>query len=220
MSKKRALLVLNGELNFKKSDLKRLISKKEIDCIIAVDGGANKLRGLKLIPDLIIGDLDSLTEQNKVYFNQHNVNIIKYPVEKDQTDGEIAVDYCQKNGFEELYLTAALGGRIDQQLANLNLLEYIYELNLRAEMISLNLEIALIGQNEKKEFLSKKGYRLSLLPQSKTVCGLTIKGCKYSLENQDIFRSQSRGISNLIEDERALIELKSGLLIYVLEKLE
>ena len=56
--------------------------------------------------------------------------MIKYPVEKDQTDSEIAVDYCQKNNFTEIYLTAALGGRIDQQLANLNLLEYIFELKV------------------------------------------------------------------------------------------
>ena len=218
MSKKKALLVLNGEFDLDKQELKLIIQKEGIDFIIAVDGGGNKLRKLELLPDLIIGDLDSITEENKDHFRKENVEIIKHPVEKDQTDSEIAVDYCKENNFEQLYLTAALGGRIDQQLANLNLLEYIYEIDLEAKIISNKIEIALIDQ--KKEFLAKKGYRLSLIPQSSTVCGLSIKGCKYNLEDQDIFRSKSRGISNLIENNQAEVKLKSGLLIYVLEKLK
>ena len=218
MSKKKALLVLNGEFDLNKKELKLIIQKEGIDFIIAVDGGSNKLRKLELLPDLIIGDLDSITEENKAHFRKENVEIIKHPVEKDQTDSEIAVDYCKGNNFEQLYLTAALGGRIDQQLANLNLLEYIYEIDLEARIISDRIEIAIIDQ--KKKFLAKEGYRLSLIPQSSTVCGLSIKGCKYNLEDQDIFRSKSRGISNLIENNQAEVKLKSGLLIYVLEKLK
>lgn len=218
MSKKKALLILNGELDLNSRDLKQIIKKKNIDKIIAVDGGANKARSLDLLPDLIIGDLDSLSKENKKYFSKKNVEMKKFPVEKDQTDSEIAVDYCLKNNFDELYLISALGGRIDQQLANLNLLEYIYELGLKARIISKKIEIALTA--DQKKFLNKKGYRLSLIPQSKVVSELTIKGCKYNLEAQDIERSKSRGISNLINSEEAEISLKSGLLIYVLEKLK
>jgi len=218
MSKKKALLVLNGEFDLDKKKLELIIQKEGIDFIIAVDGGSNKLRKLELLPDLIIGDLDSITEENKAHFKKEKVKIIKHPVEKDQTDSEIAVDYCKENNFEQLYLTAALGGRIDQQLANLNLLEYIYQIDLEARIISDRIEIAIIDQ--KKKFLAKEGYRLSLIPQSSTVCGLSIKGCKYNLEDQDIFRSKSRGISNLIENNQAEVKLKSGLLIYVLEKLK
>jgi len=218
MSKKKALLILNGELNLNLKEINQIITDKQINTIIAVDGGANKSRDLKLLPDLIIGDLDSLSQVNKEYYSKENVKILKYPVEKDQTDSEIAVDYCHKNNFKKLYLTAALGGRIDQQLANLNLLEYISELNLEAEIISKNIEIALIEKNKKFNF--KKGYRLSLIPQSKIVKELSIKGCKYDLNNKNINRSQSRGISNLIENDKAEINFKSGLLIYVLEKID
>ena len=218
MFKKKALLILNGKLDLGEEDLKQIIKEREIDKIIAVDGGANKARNLNLLPDLIIGDLDSITKKNKEYFSKKKLETIKFPVEKDQTDSEIAVDYCQKNNIKELYLTAALGGRIDQQLANLNLLEYIYELNLKARIISKKIEIALVDR--KKEFFNKKGFRLSLIPQSKVVNGLSIKGCKYNLESQDIERSQSRGISNLIESKKVEISFEKGLLIYVLENLE
>mgnify|MGYP006278047031 FL=1 len=218
MSKKKALLILNGELNLDRKDLEQLIKKEQIDKIIAVDGGANIARKLNLQPDLIIGDLDSITDSNKEYFSKKKIETIKFPVEKDQTDSEIAVDYCLENNFKELYLTAALGGRIDQELANLNLLEYIYELDLRARIISKKIEIGIFDQ--KKKFYNKKGYRLSLIPQTKVVSGLSIKGCKYKLESQQIERSKSRGISNLIVSKEAEISLDKGLLIYVLENIE
>ena len=218
MSKKTALLILNGELDFGREKLRKKIEEYKIDKIIAVDGGANNARDVEILPNLIIGDLDSITEQNKKYYYQNNVELLKFPVEKDQTDSEIAVDYCLKNGINQIFLTAALGGRVDQQLANLNLLEYINELNLEARIISEKIEIALISSSRK--FVDKKGYRLSLIPQNKIVKGVSIKGCKYNLENHDIKRSESRGISNLIENKQAEVTLESGLLIYVLEKLE
>lgn len=217
MSKKKALLMLNGSFNLSSKEIKKIINDKQVNTIIAVDGGANIMRRLELLPDLIIGDLDSLTDINKKFFIEKDINILKYPVEKDQTDSEIAVDYCSEHKFDKLYITGALGGRIDQQLANLNLLEYIYELNLEAEIISNNINISLI--NKYKKFTAKKGYRLSLIPQSQNIHNLTIKGCKYNLKDQDINRSQSRGISNLIEEDWAEIKFESGLLIYILEKI-
>lgn len=218
MFKKTALLILNGELDLDKKNLREKIEKYKIDKIIAVDGGANKARKVELLPDIIIGDLDSISEQNKNYYSQNNVELLKFPVEKDQTDSEIAVDYCLENDIEKIYLTAALGGRVDQQLANLNLLEYINQLKLEAVIISKKVEIALIKSSHR--FLDKKGYRLSLIPQSKIVKKVSIKGCKYNLEKQDIKRSESRGISNLIENTEAEVTVESGLLIYVLENLE
>lgn len=217
MSKNKALLILNGELALNSNEIESFKKTEEIEKVIAVDGGADTARSLKIIPDLIIGDLDSVSDQNLAYFKKRGVEVIKHPVEKDQTDSEIAVDYCLDNEIKELYIIAALGGRFDQQLANINLLEYIYELNLKAKIISKNIEIAVI--DKKKVFNSKKDYRLSLIPQSKEVKNLKISGCKYNLSGRDIFRSKSRGISNFIEDEKAEISLESGLLIYVLENI-
>lgn len=213
---KNALLILNGELNLTKREIDLLLEKKEIDKLIAVDGGANRIKKINILPDLVIGDLDSLTKKNKKYYQSQKIEIIKHPVEKDQTDSELAIDYCLNNNFQKIYLTGALGGRFDQQLANLNLLEYIVELGLEAKIISSHLEIALIKDQQK--FINKKGYRLSLIAQTKIVKGLTITGCKYDLDNEDLKRSQTRGISNLIKADKAEVKLENGLLIYTLEK--
>ncbi|ADO76910.1 thiamine diphosphokinase [Halanaerobium praevalens] len=213
---KNALLILNGELNLTKREIDLLLEKKEIDKLIAVDGGANRIKKINILPDLVIGDLDSLTKKNRKYYQSQKIEIIKHPVEKDQTDSELAIDYCLNNNFQKIYLTGALGGRFDQQLANLNLLEYIVELGLEAKIISSHLEIALIKEQQK--FINKKGYRLSLIAQTKIVKGLTITGCKYDLDNEDLKRSQTRGISNLIKADKAEVKLENGLLIYTLEK--
>lgn len=213
---KNALLILNGNFNLTKIEINFLIKNNKIDKLIAVDGGANRIKKLNILPDLIIGDLDSLTKINKEYYQNQNVEFIQHPVEKDQTDSELAIDYCLNNDFKNIYLTGALGGRIDQQLANLNLLEYITDLDLEAKIISSNLEIALI--KDQKKFINKKGYRLSLIAQTKMVKGLTITGCKYNLDNQTLKRSQTRGISNLIKADKAEVKLDQGLLIYSLEK--
>lgn len=218
MSDDTALLILNGNLDFQVGNLKNFVKKKSIKKIIAVDGGANKTKKLDLTPDIIIGDLDSITTANLNFYQKKSVEILKYPIEKDKTDSEIAIDYCFKNGINKIYLAAVLGGRIDQQLANLNLLEYIYDLNIEAKIISENLEIAVI--DKKKIFKNKKGYRLSLIPQTKFVSNLVIKGCKYNLTGIDIGRSKSRGISNIIKAEKAEIRIDSGLLFYILEKIE
>lgn len=218
LKNKKALLILNGQLSFNKNKIQKKIAEENIGKIIAVDGGANNARKLALTPDLIIGDLDSISRDNYKYYQEQKVEIMKFPVEKNETDSELAVDYCQKNNIKKLFLTAALGGRIDQQLANLNLLEYINEQSLKAKIISERLEISII--KNRKVFLDKKGCRLSLIPQSRIIKKLKITGCKYNLVDLDLKRSKSRGISNLIKKNKAEIDFQKGLLIYVLEELK
>jgi len=139
-------------------------------------------------------------------------------IEKDQTDSELAVDYCLDKALNEVFLIAALGGRIDQELANLNLLEYISSNQLKAKIIAKNIEIALI--TDSKKFKEKENYRLSLIPQTKTVENVSIQGCKYNLENKNLFRHKTRGISNLITEKEAEVSLQKGSLLYILEKLK
>lgn len=215
-NREKALLVLNGELKLGQKDLKDIIKKEEISKIVAVDGGTEILRNFSIKPDLIIGDLDSLSSQNREYYKSLGVQIEKHPVEKDQTDSELAVDYCKKNGWKELVITAALGGRIDQELANINLLEYISRKSLQAKIVDQNLEISII--HTQKNFIDKNDYRLSLIPQTDIVEGVSIAGCKYNLESKDLYRYKTRGISNLITEAEAVVSLKRGILIYILEK--
>lgn len=218
MLRQKALIILNGQFNLTEKELKQIIKKEDVKKVIAVDGGAEVLKKLSLIPDSIIGDLDSISDNTLNFFKDKGVEINKYPAEKDETDSELAINYCKKNNLEELIITAALGGRIDQELANINLLEYIKSKKLIAKIIDKNIEISII--DKEKTFVGRKDYRLSLIPQTSVVKNTSISGCKYNLDNKDLYRHKTRGISNLIFEQEARVNIKKGLLIYILEKIK
>jgi len=218
MCRDKALIILNGDYNSSKKEFEDILAGESISKIIAVDGGTDILKNFSVKPDIIIGDLDSISLETKEYYSSIGVEIKKYPVEKDQTDSEIAVDYCSEMGIKSIIITAALGGRIDQEIANINLLEYIKNKNIDAKIIDNNIEISII--DDKKIFKYKKGYRLSLLAQTEVAAGLSISGCKYNLNSKDLLRYKTRGISNLILEDRAEVEIEDGLLICILENID
>src|SRR3989344_5006036 len=106
MVKTRAVVYLNGD---------KPIAFKPIqtDFLIGVDGGTKHITRLRLKPDIIIGDLDSLPRPPK------GVPIIKYPRDKDQTDSELALNYALKAGFKEIIFVGFMGERLDHMISNL-----------------------------------------------------------------------------------------------------
>ncbi|RCW51421.1 MULTISPECIES: thiamine diphosphokinase [unclassified Halanaerobium] len=217
MYKQKAFVFLNGIFNFSQKKILTIVESCENKLIIAVDGGADILYEAGIVPDVIIGDLDSISEQVFNNFRDNDrVKVVKFPVEKDKTDSELAVDYCRENGIKEILIFAALGGRIDQELGNINLLEYIADFNIEGRIIEENLEIGII--TDKKIFKDNSGDELSLIPQTDSVDAVYISGCKYNVENQCFIRSRTRGISNEIIEKEAKVEVGIGILIYILRK--
>ena len=115
----RAILFANGEVD-PYGFLEKLITDK--DFLVAVDGGLRHLEALGLPPDVLIGDLDSVTPAQIERLIASQTEVIKFPIEKDETDLELALVEVVKRGVEEIVIIGGLGGRIDQTLANLFLL--------------------------------------------------------------------------------------------------
>jgi len=92
------------------------------DLLIAADGGARLLRNNDLVPDYVIGDFDSLTAIELAQLEANNVQLQRHPVDKDETDLELALHFALEHEPEEILILAALGGRWDQSLANILLL--------------------------------------------------------------------------------------------------
>ncbi|HLV10473.1 MAG TPA: thiamine diphosphokinase [Halanaerobiales bacterium] len=213
---KEAILALNGSLHNNCDKYNSILSNKEI--IIAADGGANLLSQLNICPDLIIGDMDSLTKEKLNNYRKKGVKTIKYPVKKEKTDGELAIDYCLKNSYDKVFIIGSTGGRIDQQLANIFLLEYASRLGLNAVIKEPGLEIGII--TDKKNIKNKAKNKLSLLPISEVVSGINISGCKYLLNDATLYRFKTRGISNEISSHKAVISIKNGILLYIINSVE
>jgi len=215
MSTNKAVVALNGELKGNKEEYKKIVGEKDV-LFVAADGGALLLESIGFLPDVIIGDFDSLTEVQYQHYKKMGVKIIKYPVEKDETDGELALQYCKGRGLDNIIIIGFSGGRLDQQLANIFLLEYAFRSGMTAFVKEPGLEMGII--EKEKIFFQKIGAGLSLIPLDEKVSGVTITGCKYLLEAGNLLRYKTRGISNLIEQEKAVVTIEKGLLLYVLDQ--
>jgi thiamine pyrophosphokinase len=181
--------------------------------IIGVDGGTNILEKLKLKPDLIIGDMDSIQpEILKKY--EIDVPVIKYPIEKDETDCELAVKWCIENKFKEITIVNTLEGRFDHVMGLIQNLFYAKKHHIRAKIESRIHQIFLI---EKEQIINAKaGTNISLIPLSPIVANVRAEGLEYHLNAENLFQHQSRGISNVFKDETTTIRYHEGELLAIL----
>jgi len=204
---KKAVLVCNGSINTK--FIYSFIS--EDDFIVAVDGGANKLIKTKFSPDLIIGDMDSISKNSLKKFRK--TKKIVFPKEKDKIDLELALDYCIKKKFREIIILGAIGTRADMTMTNIFSLMQIPK-KIKAKIIHENQEIYLIP---KKKFSVEgiPGEKISLFALKGKVKGLTIKGFKYELKNFNLEYGIGIGLSNEFKNKKAWITSKDGILLCV-----
>lgn len=204
----KVVCVCNGSI----SDYDKM--KKYIgvsDYIISVDGGAGHLRKMGIDPDILIGDFDSADSQDLKYFIDKGLEVSRFPVEKDMTDSELAIEKAVELGADELLFLGALGTRIDHSLANILLLKKMLAMGLRGCIADEHNEIYMF--NSSFNLKRKEGYKLSLIPVTEKVTGVSTRGLKYVLENATMVLGTSWGISNEFEDETATVNIESGTLI-------
>ncbi|MBW6472062.1 MAG: thiamine diphosphokinase [Anaerolineaceae bacterium] len=206
----KAALFLNGE--FEKND--RIMQKiNQADLLVAVDGGLMHLMNSGLTPHIIIGDLDSIDITDLDYFGQDSVDIIKFPIQKDETDLELAVDHVLNLGFEEILILGATGRRIDHFLVNFLFFSNPKYQDVDIKILTKNSEVFYCKSRQIIEGAS--GDIVSLIPISEIVSGVQTTGLMYPLDGEDLVRWKSRGISNQMTDPTAKIEFGSGELLCV-----
>ncbi len=211
-SKKRAFLFVNGDML-----APDLISKaiQEEDILIAVDGGLIHIDHLNLQPDLIIGDLDSAPPDLLNKYQSLNTPVKKYPVNKNETDLELAIQAATAIGASVIRLVGALGGRLDQTLANIFLLMQEALAKMDVRIIDGKQEIFII--RNQAIIQGQEGQRLSLLPLNGPAEGITTRGLAFPLQDETLFPDKTRGISNQLTASEAEITLKSGILLCIHE---
>lgn len=208
MQDKTALIIVNGELP-NKNLLKQLMAKSQVS--ICTDGAANPLKELDLIPNIIIGDLDSLTEEVHEFFAEHS-KIIDRPSQY-ATDFEKAFDYAEEQGFEKVFLTGLKGGRFDHAFSNLSVLKkytHKFEIHIFDED---GRGILLDARRQKEVSLNvAKNTTISLLPLPEAQ-GITTSGLLYPLNNEALIFGEREGQSNMSSQEEVRVKIESGVLL-------
>lgn len=206
---KIAYLFLNGELRGDTKFYLNFIKKQKGD-IYCADGGANICYELNLTPKEIYGDLDSIKDEVKKFYQEKDIKFIKFQIEKNYTDSELVLNEIQ-NKYDIIYCIAGLGGSIDHELTNINLLDKYSNLIF----ISQKEKIFKIDSNYK--FNNMINTKISFIIFSDEVKGLTLKGFKYNIENLGIKKGEARCISNVIVENEANLLIKSGYLLCVIK---
>lgn len=204
----RAVIFANGDLADGEA-VRRWLRPE--DYLIAADGGLRHMRALGLQPHRVIGDLDSLTPEEAAALQESGVQIERHPAEKDETDLELAIQYAVRQGFKRIRVVAALGGRLDQTLANLALLEMPGLEGVDIRLDDGREEILIIRDHAVVE--GQPGDTVSLLAMNECTKGIVTSGLKYTLNHETLCPNRTRGISNEMTDERAEIRLLTGRLL-------
>ena len=178
------------------------------DFIVAADAGFRHLSGRNAVA--LVGDLDTLGSAPE------GVMLIRYPIEKNATDGELAIDYLNSLNFKEITIYGAFGGKIEHVLGNLNLLAYADSLGISAK-IDDGKEKAWFSKS-RLEIDSLPGDEVSIFPFGGCASVSHSEGLYYPLENLLLKPEKSRGISNRATDEKIVLEIASGAVIVILRR--
>ncbi|HDS05682.1 MAG TPA: thiamine diphosphokinase [Deltaproteobacteria bacterium] len=181
--------------------------------IICCDGAARHLAKTKIKPDIVLGDMDSLEPFFLESFKKKGIKTIEYPVQKNFTDTELALDYALNMNPSAIYIWGASGGRIDHILGNVFLLIKGKRANVNTYLIDEYAE-AFLPKN-KVIFSAAVSCTVSLLPLTEKVEGITLSGFAYPLNNETLRMGETRGLSNYIQKSTAKINFVSGELLVI-----
>ncbi|MCI0473064.1 MAG: thiamine diphosphokinase [Ignavibacteria bacterium] len=205
MREQRIILFLNGEL-----PPLRVINKFCLtgSYIICADGGANGLTGTKIVPNIILGDLDSLKPAARRYFSRKKVEIRRIQ-DQETTDFEKALLYCIEMNLNNITVFGAVSSRPDHTINNFSVLKR-YSKILDIRVIDKVFEMYYV--NKKTSFAYRKGYTVSLMPMP-SAGGITTKGLKYKLRNESLELGTREGTLNVSTANNISIEFKKGSLL-------
>lgn len=214
---KKALIITGGFIDEKFAG--DFVGKHNFDSIIAVDGGLKYVYEHGLLPDIIIGDFDTIDgEILKKYQANNYSRIIRLNPIKDSTDTEEAIDYAIFAGFDKAYIIGGVGDRVDHSIANLFLLKKAMENGLKATIYTSTSKMFMISQNTKINNTKKYKY-ISFIQFDGPAIGVTLKGFKYEVKDMDFDtkKTYSLGISNEFSTASVgEVSIKKGALLVVM----
>lgn len=195
----------NSGTNFSKDE-------KNNDCVIAADGGLKTLLELKIAPDYIIGDFDSLG------YVPEGEHVIKHKVQKNDTDMMLAVQFAMEMGYQNIVIFGGTGGeRIDHTFANIQTMLYASGRNVTVRMIDAVNEYFVITDSE-IEISSKEKGNLSVFALGGEAVGVDIKGAMYTTDKVTLRPDCTLSVSNSFIGNKVNIKVEKGSLLIITDK--
>lgn len=192
------------------------IRRGGFEVVMAADSGLDFLYRTGIMPDVIVGDFDSVKSDALDYFREfEHIEMCMLNPEKDNTDTEFAIREAIRRGASKITIVGGTGTRIDHVLGNICLLGIGLEENVKIVLLDEHNRIRMIDKPLVLKKEEQYGKYISLVPYSDRVTGVTLTGLKYPLTDYTMGGFNSLGISNEIVDEEATISLTSGQLLVI-----
>jgi thiamine pyrophosphokinase len=211
-SSRRAIILTNGSL----ADPQR--ARRHVhpgDRLICADAGARHAIAMGLVPDVVVGDLDSLEAEQRAYLASAGVRFDIYPADKDKTDLELALRLAVAEGATEIIMLATQGDRLDQSLANLMLLTCTDWASVSVRVVEGDQTAWVLRGGERNTITGSVGDTLSLVPLTPQVTGVHLRGVAWPLSDATLCLGSTLTISNSLITPEASIEIGSGIVLVV-----
>lgn len=207
-SRKQAILVSGGPSPQPSLLADLRVQMPDVPCLCA-DAGAELCRAAGVRPDGLIGDMDSLSEQARVWLKTMNVPEVVYPAEKDDSDQALATAKLFADGAEEIIVLGGLGGRMDHELSNMMELVRVGRSGKSLVYWDDINRLRYVGPGEHR--LSHCSDYIGIVPFSDDGMQLSIKGLYYPLDHFSVAFGETRLVSNVFTDaEEAVITIERG----------
>lgn len=181
--------------------------------VIAVDAGAEACALAGVRPDLVVGDMDSISAATLAHLTREGVAIERHPNAKRETDGALALRHA--TGDDHIVFVGAGGGRADHAFANLHLLARAAAsgARVRAEDADATTWVATPARPLSLEL--PKGALVSVLPFGGRAEGVTYEGLEWALADATMDVGDPYGVSNVATGPRQAIRVRTGTLLVI-----
>lgn len=199
---------LVGSTDFNAEDFLACHAAGAFDCVVAVDGGFAHLEAAGVVPDMAVGDFDSLG------YVPRCKRVARFPANKDKSDMELAIEKALRYGHDTLAVYGGIGGRLDHTIANLQLLARFSERGASVTAVADTFAVRLLTGPD--VFDVPEGVdagTVSVFAATDRAEGVIERGMAYSLNDEPLTNRTSRGLSNeLVPGQRATVAVEQGTL--------
>lgn len=185
-----------------------LIGDFEPDYIICADGGFDHAKAAGIIPDMLIGDLDSISTPN-----DPEIETLIFPSEKDDTDTGICLQTALDKGYNNILIIGGLGGRFDHTMSNIQLITGKSRIADKIAIKDISNSVTVLN-NSSITLPRRDNEYVSIFPMTDCT-GVTESGVKYPLNDAVLQLGSTLGTSNEIIDEHGTFSVKSGILLVI-----
>ncbi|MBY0120742.1 thiamine diphosphokinase [Bacillus sp. S/N-304-OC-R1] len=193
------------------------ICKQQDEIWVGVDRGVFTLLTMGILPSIAFGDFDSVTSDEMSIIEEQIKEIQRYKTEKDETDMELALNWAMEQKPDLIRIFGGTGGRLDHFFANVQLLvsPILKDQTVHIEMMDNRNIVFIKGPGHYSMNHNPQFKYVSFIPITMEVKGLSLKGFKYPLQDEDIPLGSTLCISNELINDSGNFSFSKGIIMVV-----